>query len=196
MRKSPKLDTSVRTELADLKAEIEAVAPLLKKLAVQEPDSIELRAVAATLHAFYNGIERVFLLIARHVDEMTPQGITWHRDLLSQMTDSSTRRAPVVSDALAEEFQQRESDIIWKLPLEGATVYLVFIRIIIPMPLDGQAASSGRAPAPLRSCLTAKSPARPRARRARSRRNSESAACAANFRAPAPQLHGIDQLRL
>jgi hypothetical protein len=106
LKKSPKLDTSVRTELEDLKAEIEAVAPLLKKLAVQEPDSIELRAVAATLHAFYNGIERVFLLIARHVDESTPQGATWHRDLLSQMTNSSTRRAPVISDALAEELSK------------------------------------------------------------------------------------------
>lgn len=106
MKEWPELRTSVRTELEDLKAEIEAVDPLLKKLAIHDPDSIEVRAVAATLHAFYNGIERVFLLIARHVDETTPQGATWHRDLLSQMRYSSTHRDPVISNALAEELSE------------------------------------------------------------------------------------------
>lgn len=72
MNKWPELHTSVRADLEDLKAEIQAVGPLLKKVANQDPDSIELRAAAATLHAFFNGIERVFLLIARHVDETTP----------------------------------------------------------------------------------------------------------------------------
>ena len=34
----------------------------LNELDKREPDMVELRAAATTLHAFYNGVERVFVL--------------------------------------------------------------------------------------------------------------------------------------
>jgi hypothetical protein len=41
-----------------------------------------LDSVALNLHGFYSGVERLFELIARHVDRVLPSGDTWHRDLL------------------------------------------------------------------------------------------------------------------
>lgn len=48
-------------------------------------NALNLDAAALNLHGFYNGVERLLLLIARQVDDMTPQGEAWHRELLTQM---------------------------------------------------------------------------------------------------------------
>jgi hypothetical protein len=37
------------------------------------------------LHGFYAGVERLFELIARRMDQNLPSGEAWHRDLLRQM---------------------------------------------------------------------------------------------------------------
>jgi hypothetical protein len=42
-------------------------------------------AAALNLHAFYSGVERLFGLVARQVDESIPEGANWHSDLLRQM---------------------------------------------------------------------------------------------------------------
>lgn len=43
-------------------------------------------SVALNLHSFYNGLERIFEIIARQLDPVFPSGERWHRDLLKQMT--------------------------------------------------------------------------------------------------------------
>jgi hypothetical protein len=106
LKRSHSFHIAIKAELDDLRAEIEAVAPLLSKLSVQEPDAIELRAAAATLHAFYNGLERVFLLIVKHLNERTPETRTWHRDLLSQMTIETKVRSAVISSEQADKLSE------------------------------------------------------------------------------------------
>jgi hypothetical protein len=44
-----------------------------------------LDSVALNLHGFYAGVERLFELIARRIDQKLPSGEAWHRDLLRQM---------------------------------------------------------------------------------------------------------------
>lgn len=39
-------------------------------------------SVALNLHSFYSGLEKVFELIARYVDQDLPSGPTWHQNLL------------------------------------------------------------------------------------------------------------------
>ena len=57
---------------------------------------VYLDSVALNLHSFYSGLERVFELVARHVDRVLPSGDTWHRDLLQQMTHDLTDVRPAV----------------------------------------------------------------------------------------------------
>jgi len=45
-------------------------------------NALYLDSAALNLHGFYSGLERLFELIARHVDGAIPSGETWHRDLL------------------------------------------------------------------------------------------------------------------
>ena len=53
-----------------------------------------LDSVALNLHACYSGVERLFELIARHVDRTLPGGDTWHRDLLYQMAGDLPEARP------------------------------------------------------------------------------------------------------
>jgi len=52
--------------------------------------------VALNLHAFYSGIERLFELIARDIDQCVPDGEMWHRDLIKQMTKEINGVRPAV----------------------------------------------------------------------------------------------------
>ena len=69
-----------------------------------------LDSVALNLHGFYSGLERLFELIARHMDRTLPAGETWHRDLLQQMAQEMVEIRPAVIDhdsALAlDEFRR------------------------------------------------------------------------------------------
>ncbi|RMF27046.1 MAG: hypothetical protein D6759_18430 [Chloroflexi bacterium] len=55
-------------------------------------------AAALHLHDFYNGLERLFEMIASEVDQTVPGGRAWHRDLLTQMTFPVTDVRPAVLD--------------------------------------------------------------------------------------------------
>lgn len=67
-------------------------------------------SVALNLHGFYSGLERVFELVARHVDRNLPEGETWHRDLLQQMAEDLPDTRPAVispeNAATIDEFRR------------------------------------------------------------------------------------------
>jgi hypothetical protein len=55
-----------------------------------------LDSVALNLHGFYNGLERIFELIARQLDPTFPLGERWHKDLLNQMSSDIPQVRPKV----------------------------------------------------------------------------------------------------
>ena len=55
-----------------------------------------MRTAALTLHGFYNGVEAVFLIIAKYIDRQVPNDVRWHRKLLDQMKRPTVRRAAVI----------------------------------------------------------------------------------------------------
>jgi hypothetical protein len=58
-------------------------AQLIKRIRGEVDD---LDSVALKLHSFYSGLEGLFELIARNLDQTKPGGEMWHRDLLTQMS--------------------------------------------------------------------------------------------------------------
>jgi hypothetical protein len=72
-----------------------------------EEQDVYLESVALNLHGFYSGIERLFEMIARHVDQDVPIGDTWHRDLLLQMTtDIENIRPAIISQESATSLDE------------------------------------------------------------------------------------------
>jgi HepT-like protein len=74
-----------------------AYAQLWERIQAHTPDLVELTAIASVLHSFYNGVENIFLSIAKGVDQHVPSGAQWHRDLLLQTTEATTKRRGVIS---------------------------------------------------------------------------------------------------
>lgn len=93
----------IRFELASLEREIKETGSLFEKLSSARPDQIEIRAAAASLHTFYNGIENIFSAIARELDGRVPEGDRWHNAFLRNMCEM---RKQVISPELRNSLEQ------------------------------------------------------------------------------------------
>jgi hypothetical protein len=100
----------IRGEVPDLDRVVQRALRAWTQTQMTSEEQLYLDSVALNLHGFYSGLERLFELIARHVDRSLPAGETWHRDLLQQMAHDLLDVRPAVVDedsALAlDEFRR------------------------------------------------------------------------------------------
>ena len=99
------LREKISFELDSLKRELAETQELFERLGKVQPDAIEIRAVATSLHAFYNGIENIFSAIARHVDGAVPDGERWHFSLLRTMCAPAEKRRQVISAEMRQSLE-------------------------------------------------------------------------------------------
>lgn len=99
------LAANVRREVSLLEGVVARAARAASEArrAVTDTD-VFLDAAALNLHGFYSGLERIFLWIARDVDERVPEGADWHRELLRQMTLEVPKVRPAVISEKAFEW--------------------------------------------------------------------------------------------
>ena len=85
---------------AEVESELASLAALGEELAKapRQDDTYSVRARGSILHDFYNGVERVFLRIARELNGGVPRGDQWHRDLVDDMTLHIAEVRPAVID--------------------------------------------------------------------------------------------------
>lgn len=96
----PETQERVRLEMVLLRRQVDFTLPLLKKVESTEPEPYELQALAAHLHSFYTGIEKIFGHIAKDIDGGTPSGFAWHSRLLTSMSKPTESRPAVISEEL------------------------------------------------------------------------------------------------
>ncbi len=77
-----KLRKQAALERQELRRLLEIHGPLLDQCAKTPPSPIEISALAAMLHSFYNGIENILKRIAAEIDGRVPGAEFWHRELL------------------------------------------------------------------------------------------------------------------
>jgi hypothetical protein len=88
--------SQIKFEIEQIDHLLASYADLLERTQEQKPDLIQVTAVASVLHSFYNGLENIFLVIAKGIDADVPTGAQWHRDLLTRMTEPTSSRKPVL----------------------------------------------------------------------------------------------------
>lgn len=75
----------IRGEVLDLDQVAQRALEAWSRARQMPHEQAYLDSVALNLHGFYSGLERLFELVARHIDRTVPASRTWHRDLLQQM---------------------------------------------------------------------------------------------------------------
>lgn len=106
---TPVLVRQIEAELSNMQVAVATTARLLEKMQ-QTGDEDYLGSVALSLQSFYTGVERLFIAVAKAVDENVPTGDNWHQQLLNQMAISLPGiRQPVISartQAALDEFRR------------------------------------------------------------------------------------------
>jgi hypothetical protein len=93
----------VALERQQLRRLLDTYHGLLRKCETSPPDDVELSALAAMVHSFYNGIENIFKRIAEELDGQLPRSSGfWHRELLDTMNRPGGVRPAVISENLVE----------------------------------------------------------------------------------------------
>lgn len=99
-REFEELVERIRGESSDLDRLVQRVLSAWNRSkSTSKEQDVYLESVALNLHGFYSGLERLFELIARRVDQNLPAGDTWHRDLLKQMAQDVRELRPAVISA-------------------------------------------------------------------------------------------------
>jgi hypothetical protein len=98
-----KVVSRVNFEIGQIDHLLESYADLFERIQEGSPGLVDITAVASVLHSFYNGLENIFLSIAKGIDQDVPAGSQWHRDLLTQMTQATSARVPVLTVDMAHQ---------------------------------------------------------------------------------------------
>lgn len=73
---------------------------IFKKVEVETPDLFDMTILSSVLHSFYNGLENVFEIIAKNIDNNVPTGNKSHQELLHQMASENDVRDNIINEAL------------------------------------------------------------------------------------------------
>ncbi|HPS87708.1 MAG TPA: hypothetical protein PLY36_13235 [Spirochaetota bacterium] len=96
------ISNKIKFEIGEIDREFLSYKLLFDLIKLRTPDLVEMTAMASVLHSFYNGVENIFLLIAKKVDKKIPSGMKWHNELLKQMTLKTEIRKEVIDEEVFE----------------------------------------------------------------------------------------------
>ena len=100
------LPDRIREDIEFELGEIDLLFQLYQKelLDIEEsPNLVEITALAGVLHSFYNGIEKILLIIAKNIDKSVPSDLNWHKTLLEQMAGENMHRNSVITDGMKND---------------------------------------------------------------------------------------------
>lgn len=93
-------------EISEIENELKSYELLIKSSKLKKPDLIEMTALGSVLHSFYNGIERIFLIVSKRIDKYVPQNYNWHAELLKKMLETNEFRKNVITEDMAIKLQE------------------------------------------------------------------------------------------
>ena len=100
------LKAKLQFEIAQIDKLLDNCKPLLDLCKLKKPDFIEMSACAMVLHSFYNGIEKMMVLLFKHYDGNLTIGSKWHTELLDRSFVSDESRKQFFSDELHEPLEE------------------------------------------------------------------------------------------
>ncbi|MCR4789549.1 MAG: hypothetical protein K5839_00560, partial [Treponemataceae bacterium] len=68
----------ISLEISKIDNLIDKSSVLYEKCKLEEPDFVELNAIGSILHSYYNGLESIFCLIYKSLENKSLAGNMWH----------------------------------------------------------------------------------------------------------------------
>ena len=96
-----KIISQINFEIGQIDRLFETCAEILDRMLDGKGNLADIMATASMLHSFYNGLENIWLAVAKRFDRSLPDGEEWHRQLLRQMAEGTVMRPRVISPELA-----------------------------------------------------------------------------------------------
>ena len=93
-----KVISQIEFEIGQIDQLLESYVELFERAKADIPNMVDIAALGSVLHSFYNGLENIFLTIAKRIDQKVPKTTQWHRDLLKQMTETKSKRRVLSTD--------------------------------------------------------------------------------------------------
>jgi hypothetical protein len=93
----------VQYEIEQIDELLGAAGPIIDLCKIREPDFVEGCGIALILQSFYNGIEKILLLIMKNKDVGLPNGIKWHKELFDNAFMESNNRTHIFRKKLYEQ---------------------------------------------------------------------------------------------
>ena len=132
---SYRLRKQILAELEQLHRLVEVHRPLLDRGPDAPPSAVEVSALGALLHSFYNGVENIFKRIALELDGELPRTASWHRDLLESMARPARNRTAVISEPVRERCKEY---LAFRHGFRSAYSFLLEWERMAPLVLDCQ----------------------------------------------------------
>lgn len=79
---------------------------IFKKIKIETPDLFDMTILGSVLHSFYNGVENIFEIIAKNIDNSVPTGNKSHQELLHQMASENGIRNEVINEELYSKLKE------------------------------------------------------------------------------------------
>lgn len=98
---SSDLRRDILDSIEDIDDLLDTYSELLDNVDIKRPDHVELAALGSVLQSFYNGVEGIFLLVAKQIDKQAPSDSAWHQTLLNQVLESNVNRESVITSDTA-----------------------------------------------------------------------------------------------
>jgi len=92
------LNKLILFEITQIDKLINKYSALFEDLKYREPNFNEIDSAAIASHSFYNGIEKIFDMIAGQLDKFTPEGGRTHQELLNNICSANDSRPAIINN--------------------------------------------------------------------------------------------------
>jgi len=93
----------IQFEIEQIDELLGSASPLFDLCKIRDPDFVEKCGIALILQSFYNGIEKIMLLIIKNKDIDLPNGIKWHKELFDNSFKKTKNRTQIFREELYEQ---------------------------------------------------------------------------------------------
>ena len=88
----------IKFKISDIDKLFSEYELIFEKIKMETPDLFDMTILGSVLHSFYNGLENIFEIIAKNIDQSVPSGNKSHQELLHQMASENKYRSNILNE--------------------------------------------------------------------------------------------------